>query len=50
MTNSNFKTIKISPELHLKIKNFCDKNGYKLNQWIEIQLLKIIDNKNEQNG
>lgn len=42
MTKSDYKSIKISPELHLKIKNFCDKNGYKLNQWIETQLIKII--------
>ena len=42
------KTIVISEELHQEIKLFCVKNKLKLNDWIEIQLKKIMvknDNK-----
>jgi len=45
MSKSDFKTIKISPELHTKIKSFCDIEGLKLNTWIEKQLEKIINTK-----
>lgn len=42
---SDFKTVKLSPELHKKIKEYCDREGLKLNVWIERQLMKIIDEK-----
>jgi len=42
MTRSEFKTLKINPELHKKVKKYCDENGLKLNIWIEKQLEKII--------
>ena len=29
------KTIKISEELHTKIKKFCDSENLKLNKWCE---------------
>ena len=44
MVKANYKTIKISPDIHKRIKTFCDKEGYKLNIWIEKQLKKIIEN------
>ena len=50
MTKSDFKTVKISPELHKKIKIFCNKEGYKLNMWIEKQLSIIIDEKINKNN
>ena len=37
------KTIVISEDLHQKIKIFCVENKLKLNDWIEIQLKKIIE-------
>jgi len=42
MTRSEFKTLKINPVLHKKLKNYCNENGLKLNIWIEKQLEKII--------
>lgn len=48
MKTNEFKTIKISPELHNKIKNYCNDNDYKLNNWIEKQLKKIIENLNDK--
>jgi len=51
MDKSQFKTIKISPELHKRIKTFCNKESYKLNEWIEKQLKQVIEkieNKNNE--
>ena len=48
MDKSEYKTIKISPELHKKIKNFCDKEDYKLNSWIEKQLSILIEKINKE--
>ena len=42
MTRSEFKTLKINPELHKKLKKYCNDKGFKLNIWIEKQLEKII--------
>lgn len=36
------KTLKISDELHRDIKIFCDKEGLKLNKWVEKQLKEKI--------
>jgi len=38
------KTIVISEKLHQSIKLYCVKNSLKLNDWIEKELQKIIDN------
>jgi len=48
MKISNFKTIKISPDLHKQLKCFCDKEGLKLNNWIEKQLQIKIDQINNE--
>jgi hypothetical protein len=42
------KTLKITEEIHKKIKIFCAKNGLKMNDWVEKELEKILkgyDNK-----
>jgi hypothetical protein len=36
------KTLKISEELHKKIKVFCAENGLKINDWVEKELKKIL--------
>jgi hypothetical protein len=33
-----YKTIKISDEMHKKIKNFCDGENLKINKWCESAL------------
>jgi predicted HicB family RNase H-like nuclease len=43
MSKSDYKTVKISPELHKKIKMYCVENDIKLNVWIEEKLEKIIN-------
>lgn len=47
ITRSEFKTLKIKPELHIKLKKYCNENGLKLNIWVEKQLEKIIKLINE---
>ncbi len=37
------KTLKISEELHKKIKIFCVENNLKMNEWVEKELKKILD-------
>ena len=39
------KSIHISDESHNKIKDFCTKEGLKINQWCEKILLEKIENK-----
>lgn len=34
------KTIKISEDLHTKIKIYCAKNKLKINDWVEKELMK----------
>jgi len=36
------KTLKISEELHKKIKMFCATNDLKMNDWVEKELVKIL--------
>jgi predicted HicB family RNase H-like nuclease len=36
------KTLKISEELHKKIKVFCAANDLKMNDWVEKELVKIL--------
>ena len=33
-----YKTIKISEEMHEKIKKYCDVENLKINKWCETQL------------
>ena len=46
MKLNEYKTIKISPELHKEIKKYCVEKDFKLNDWIEKQLKKMIDELN----
>ena len=48
MSKANYKTLKISPELHKELKIYCVTNGIKLNVWIEEQLKNIIKETNEK--
>lgn len=43
MKTNEYKTIKISPELHKKIKKYCVSEDLKMNNWIEKELKKIVD-------
>lgn len=50
MKTNKYKTIKISPELHKKLKIYCVENSLKLNNWIEEVLNeKIKDLKCQKN-
>ena len=50
MKTNEYKTIKISPELHKKLKIYCVENSFKLNNWIEEVLNeKIKDLKCQKN-
>ena len=40
------KNIKISDICHTKIKIYCAINGLKISQWIEEEIIKIIESKN----
>lgn len=42
------KTLKISEDLHQRIKVFCVENKLKMNDWVEKELKKILD-KNDNN-
>jgi predicted HicB family RNase H-like nuclease len=49
MKTNEYKTIKISPELHKELKIYCAENSLKLNNWIEQTLIqKINELKNEK--
>jgi predicted HicB family RNase H-like nuclease len=48
MKLNQYKTIKISPELHKIIKKYCVNNELRMNNWIEEQLKKIIVNLNDE--
>lgn len=37
------KTLKISEELHQRIKLFCVENKLKMNDWVEKELKKILN-------
>ena len=43
MKINEYKTVKISPELHKTIKKYCVNNDLKMNNWIEEQLEKVIN-------
>ena len=38
----NLKNLKISDELHKKIKIYCAIEGIKINEWVEDNLEKIM--------
>jgi len=48
MKMNEYKTIKISPELHKKIKLYCVDKSLILNTWIENELTKKINKLNEK--
>lgn len=37
------KTIKVSENLHKKLKIFCVSNDLKMSEWVEKNLIKILD-------
>ena len=37
------KTLKISEDLHQRIKVFCVENKLKMNDWVEKELKKILN-------
>ncbi len=41
------KTITISEFSHKKIKRYCVENALKINEWVENQLLKSIENSDK---
>ena len=44
------KNLKVSEELHKKIKIYCAKEGLKINEWVEKTLkekIKRVDNENK---
>jgi hypothetical protein len=42
------KTLKITEDLHQRIKVFCVENKLKMNDWVEKEIQKILD-KNDTN-
>jgi predicted HicB family RNase H-like nuclease len=45
------KTLKVTEDLHQRIKVFCVENKLKMNEWIENEIKKILDkNDNRQRG
>jgi hypothetical protein len=38
------KTLKITEDLHQRIKVFCVENKLKMNDWVEKEIQKILDN------
>ncbi len=46
------KTLKISEDLHRKIKVFCAENNLKINEWADVQLKSILnveENRKKEN-
>ena len=41
------KTLKVSEELHKRIKVFCAINNLKINEWVINELYKILDTKSD---
>jgi hypothetical protein len=37
------KTLKITEDLHQRIKVFCVENKLKMNDWVEKEIQKILD-------
>ena len=47
MDRSKFKTVKINPNIHKRIKEYCNDNGFKLNMWIDNQLETCLESTND---
>ena len=39
------KTLKINDDTHLKLKVYCAKNKFKMNEWVDKIIKMVIDNK-----
>jgi hypothetical protein len=37
------KTLKVTEDLHQRIKVFCVENKLKMNNWVENEIKKILD-------
>jgi hypothetical protein len=37
------KVVHIDSNIHDRIREYCDVNGYKINKWLEIQLTRILN-------
>jgi hypothetical protein len=37
------KVIHINVNLHDRLREYCNEHGLKINKWVEIQLIKILD-------
>lgn len=44
------KLIIVSPEIHERIKKFCEQNGFKLSKWCSIQLEKALNEQESKNA
>jgi predicted HicB family RNase H-like nuclease len=44
------KNLKISEKLHKKIKIHCANNNLKINEWVELELNKILKDDNNQDN
>jgi len=44
------KTLKITEELHKRIKVFCVERDLKMNQWVEEHLLEILNQEKIKNN
>lgn len=42
------KTFIVSSETHSLVKEYCESNGLKMNNWVEKQLLLIIEKANKK--
>jgi len=43
------KTLKITEDLHQRIKVFCVEKKLKMNDWVENEIKKILDSKDDTN-
>lgn len=37
------KVVHIDSDLHERLREYCDINGYKINKWLEIQLTRLLN-------
>lgn len=44
------KTLKITEDLHQRIKVFCVENKLKMNDWVEKEIQKILDKNDTDKG
>jgi hypothetical protein len=48
--NKKIKNLKISPEVHLVLKNYCDKHGIKMYKFLENIILEKCKEKKDIYG